>query len=643
VRIVDAGISDAGVTTVEVQITDAMGRALDRSGLTTEGEISVSFVLGWVRLRSDGQPMQYQSYTTRNVTFDGGTYVQNGVDSNGSWATLELGRYQYRFGTVANVGSNTDKTHTVGLYATRTFQGQRYVSNAVFHFRPDAQTPTAVRDVVSQAACDTCHTRLEAHGGARRDVRLCVMCHTDTNAIDRETGNTIDFKVMVHKIHRGAQLPSVSDAGVRYQFVGFGNQTVDFSTVEYPANLADCDLCHTGSQGSRWGSSPSTATCVSCHDRTWLDSSAPPATYVAHYAGPRDDTQCALCHSLTGVAPADRLHPAARRDPNLLTVTSSIVAVPRGAPLQVPSVTFAVAVNGQPRDVLSNRLSRLRFVYGGPNVDIARSWSETAENAADCASVIDGGPCLARVDAGVFTWRGAAALLATDQGSFTVGIEACASVDAGFPAGVRRYCATNPVAPFAVTDAQAIARRMPVTLAQCNTCHQVLAAHGGTRTNPEHCVICHNANLTLAAVVPGDGGVVTAEGANFKQFIHARHASTPYPSQLNDCAKCHTSTGYLLPLSDGQLPTREDLVNCGQMPDGGSAIASDGTCQRAAVTVNQSIYVEPQTSLCIACHASVAAQAHASLNTTSTGVETCAVCHAAGRSAGVDSVHALGP
>jgi hypothetical protein len=59
--------------------------------------------------------------------------------------------------------------------------------------------------------------------------------------------------------------------------------------------------------------------------------------------------------------------------------------------------------------------------------------------------------------------------------------------------------------------------------------------------------------------------------------------------------------------------------------------------------VSQSAFVPPQTSLCVACHGSLAAQAHASLTTTSTGVETCAVCHAAGRSAGVDSVHAPVP
>ena len=142
-------------------------------------------------------------------------------------------------------------------------------------------------------------------------------------------------------------------------------------------------------------------------------------------------------------------------------MTGNIVSIPPVAPGNRPSVTFAVQVNGAPRDVLSQRLSRLRFITGGPNADIARSWTESAENAPDCATITDGGACLDRVDAGVFTYRARTALLPTDEGSFSVGVEICANNDAG-----TRWCATNPVVPFAVTDPVAVARRKPVTLAQ---------------------------------------------------------------------------------------------------------------------------------------------------------------------------------
>jgi predicted CXXCH cytochrome family protein len=51
----------------------------------------------------------------------------------------------------------------------------------------------------------------------------------------------------------------------------------------------------------------------------------------------------------------------------------------------------------------------------------------------------------------------------------------------------------------------------------------------------------------------------------------------------------------------------------------------------------------PVTGACTSCHGSAAAQAHAAVNTTSNGAEACAVCHAAGRSVGIDSVHAMIP
>jgi OmcA/MtrC family decaheme c-type cytochrome len=464
------------------------------------------------------------------------------------------------------------------------------------------------------------------------------MCHTNSNNIDPETGNTIDFKVMVHNIHRGGGLPSV-DAGTPYRFVGFNNAVSDFSDVEFPTSITDCESCHTGSAGARWKTNPSQEGCTGCHDRTWFASTTPPAGFTLHSGGPRTDSQCIVCHADNSIEPIALRHPHPSRDPLRLDVVSNILSVPRVLPGAVPQVTFSVSVNGQPRDVLAQRLSRLRFVVGGPNTDVARYWSETAETAPDCATITDGGMCIAAVDAGVFTWRGRTALLASDQGSFTVGMEVCATTDAGV-----RWCATNPVAPFAVTDNAPIARRKDVTLTQCNQCHKQLRAHGGIRTNTEHCVTCHNGNLVLNAVVPTDGGVVTANAANFKNLIHEIHEATTYPSPLNNCAKCHTASGWTLPLPAGELPSRSELRSCGLQPDGGSGYPADGggVCLPAAVAVTP-VFMAPTSSACTSCHNTLSAQAHAALNTTSTGVEACAVCHQAGRSSGIDTAHALLP
>src|SRR5262249_8242099 len=107
------------------------------------------------------------------------TATQPGTDTSGTWSDVDApnGVYRYDFGVVVPDTYPTDKSHRIALYATRTFDSVDYVSNDVFDFRPDAMPITDTRDVVTTAACNTCHSQLEAHGGSRRDTRLCVTCH----------------------------------------------------------------------------------------------------------------------------------------------------------------------------------------------------------------------------------------------------------------------------------------------------------------------------------------------------------------------------------------------------------------------------------------------------------------------------------
>jgi OmcA/MtrC family decaheme c-type cytochrome len=517
-------------------------------------------------------------------------------------------------------------------------RGVRAVANATLDFRPDGAAVVSRRDIVTTQACNACHTRLEAHGGARRDVKLCILCHTDSQDIDPETGNSIDFKQLVHKLHMGAALPSVV-AGTPYRFVGFGGQVHDYSTVRYPGDVKDCAACHAGPDGEQWKTRPTSASCSGCHDRTWYANATPPAGYTPHTAGPRPDSQCGVCHQEQGPQPVSRAHWSAATDPTRLDVVATILDVPATPPGARPEVTFSVSVDGQPRDVLSDRLSRLRFVFSGPNSDVARFSSTTAETAADCASVTDGGACLARVDAGVFTWRSTFTLASGDEGSFTVGIEACATTDAGV-----RWCAPNPTRAFAVTDAAPRARRTSVTQAQCDACHQSLSAHGGTRNRVELCVSCHNPNLVLGVTVPASGATVTAAPGNLKDLVHALHAEARYPSRLEDCERCHAPGAVSsLPLPLGLLPSRSELRACGPLPDGGSGAPTDGGTTCLAAAVARTPVLEPPTSAaCTSCHRGVATQAHTAFNSAG-GVETCAVCHAPGRSVDFNLAHAMEP
>ena len=70
---------------------------------------------------------------------------------------------------------------------------------------------------------------------------MCVLCHTPQST-DADTGNTVDLKVMVHKIHMGSSPPSVK-AGKPYQIIGFNQTVSDWSNVVYPADVRRCETC----------------------------------------------------------------------------------------------------------------------------------------------------------------------------------------------------------------------------------------------------------------------------------------------------------------------------------------------------------------------------------------------------------------
>jgi len=209
-QITSATIPASRQPEVTFQITDEKGTLLDKDGLLTAGVVTSRFIIA--RIKSGDS--QYTAYTVRQETGPVlGTVDQAGTDSGGTFAQVGPGVYTYRFKTVLPADYDQTVTHTVGVFADRNLRdtdGNDYVAAATFDFVPNGNPVTVKRDVVADAACNKCHEQLTAHG-VRRTVALCVLCHTPQTA-DADTGNTVDFKVMVHKIHRGADLPSVQAA-----------------------------------------------------------------------------------------------------------------------------------------------------------------------------------------------------------------------------------------------------------------------------------------------------------------------------------------------------------------------------------------------------------------------------------------------
>jgi len=124
----------------------------------------------------------------------------------------------------------------------------------------------AACDIASNTACDACHDQLNFHGGARSDVQYCVTCHNPYTT-DPQSGNSVDMKVMIHKIHRGSQLYGASG----YTIIGYGGTEYDFTEVVFPQDQRNCQTCHRegvtdAPDADHWKDHANKTVCGTCHD-----------------------------------------------------------------------------------------------------------------------------------------------------------------------------------------------------------------------------------------------------------------------------------------------------------------------------------------------------------------------------------------
>jgi OmcA/MtrC family decaheme c-type cytochrome len=625
-QILSATISPERRVVVTFRLTDDRGLPLDRAGVRTEGRVEITVILARIN-RGD---RQYTAYTTRTQTGAVlGTVPQAWVDSGGTFTESPDGTLVYTSGTVLPENYDPTVTHTVGLSAVRDLTatlGKRFVANATFDFIPAGGEVSLIRDVVTTAACNQCHDQLQAHGGRYVTVKTCVLCHQPQTA-DPDTGNTVDFKVMIHKIHRGRDLPSVR-AGTPYRFVGFMGRVFDFSTVGFPQDIRNCTTCHAAgaTQADNHLTQPSRAACGSCHDNVNF------ATGENHLGIiQRDDRLCGRCHQPTSgeefdlsVAGAHAIPFKSRQLPGVLF---DIVGVTDTAPGRTPTVLFTIR-DRSGRAIAPSAMTRLALVLGGPTQEYTWWVSEDARGAT--------GPDAA----GNYRYTFRTPLPADARGTYVVGIEGYRNITLdpgpaapGDPANVVRDAGDNVVRYVAVTDAQPIPRRQIVDLRNCVKCHDSLRTHGNTRNNNiEYCVVCHNPTATDEARRPADQ--MPPESIDFKLLIHKIHRGehlereytvynffrqpvpfneVRFPASLKNCQLCHVP-------GTNVLPVRAAL---------------------ATITPRGFQNPTPPTSTaCLGCHDSLSAEAHAFVNTAGS-VETCIVCHGEGKPFAVSKVHAL--
>jgi OmcA/MtrC family decaheme c-type cytochrome len=451
--------------------------------------------------------------TYERANAQGGVFTDN---QNGSYS------YQFSF-DIRNVTSpiavlfDPMLTHRVAIQVTDN------VDNPFLDFVPNGGS-LMTRDIAKNASCNECHVKLSAHGGERIALQYCVTCH-NPGTTDANSGNTVDFKVFIHKLHDGENLPSVQ-AGGDYAIWGFNDQKVDFSDVVYPQDIRNCTKCHDGTAGApnrtadgdNWKEVPTIQACGSCHDNVNF------ATGENHPGGSATtNAGCAGCH------PADTGGIQTDKFPGGANVTAvhlipeqeaakrfqyNIIRVTNTAPGQFPMVTFSVTdpTNGnRPYDILNDPVwtapggaSRLAILIGWPTTDYTNTGSTSTP-----AQPISINPLAGAVNNGdgTFTVAPTVAIPADVTGSGVVAMEGHPAVESvpGSGSYNLRVPVTGAVQSFAITDQSPQDRRTDVDLAKCNQCHGLLSLHGGNRNNnTQLCVICHNANATDISQRPSD-------------------------------------------------------------------------------------------------------------------------------------------
>ena len=271
-----------------------------RSYVTTVEQPSTT--IGW------GTTPQVQA-TTETASTAGAVFKDNGDGTYSYTFSKDLPTFAAA-STANGVALSYDGTltHRIGLEIRGTTALP--TNNAVYTYVPATGSTTSLpltRDIVSNAECDACHAKFAMHGGPRIDVGYCVICH-NSGTTDAQSGNTLDLKVMVHKLHMGISLPTVVAAGntaaaqgVGYTIFGFGGSANNYNTVVFPQDKRNCTTCHNTADAAtpdtvNFKNIPYAAACTTCHDNTNV------ATGANHGPAPgivAADKDCVTCHGPT--------------------------------------------------------------------------------------------------------------------------------------------------------------------------------------------------------------------------------------------------------------------------------------------------------------------------------------------------------
>lgn len=700
-KITVTAVRVAGKPQVDFTVANQAGE-----GMTGVAVTDLRFNIAKLVPGNNGGPANWQNYINRvrGGAVQGSQERTGAGNVSGTLERLGSGRYTYTFATDITsadgnpcpapctdaAGKALDIRFEPGLTHRATVQQANTAypeASGTLDFVPAGAAVVVQRDVVASATCNSCHGELKAHG-TRVDTKLCVTCHNAGSWVAGSSNTTVDFKVMVHRIHyndAGAALPSVR-AGTPYT-IG----SADFSRVTFPQDARNCIRCHDGTpgaanatpQGNHWKTEPSIEACGSCHDNVYFGSAPSPKRpyqIKPHSGGVMsDNSTCASCHAagkfndgkdiaIAHDFPARLKAAAARFEFRILGVTAT-------TPGAKPVVTFSVVDptrNNAPYDIktaaafTAGAASTLTVKIGWNTIDFANNGSEQpfgqpiSINALSAAAVPTG-------SAGSYSVTSPVAVPPGQTGTLRVVIEGHPAGDVSRAGNFTDRLAVKSVFRDAAVSGSVLARRSVVDLAKCNVCHDTLSLHGNNRTNEIGvCTLCHNGNATDAARRPPSGSVdgKAEEAIDFKTLIHAIHAGEKsqggmrdkgltvygfggsvnsyakvvFPGKLEDCSTCHTGSSY-------------QLAGLWAAPTAGGVLGTTVASGASNTDPDDNLRLSPTVAVCSSCHDGSVARLHmqdpgsgGSFSATqsalgSSVIEGCTLCHGEGRVFDVKTVH----
>lgn len=707
------GVTISSPPVVNFTVTNENG-----AGVTGFAAADLRFNIAKLVPGTNGAPSNWQNYINR-VSSGAVQGSQERASTGGTLVDNKDGTFTYTFvtditsaaatcpapctdadGNALDTSYQPTLTHRVTIQQGNSAY-PRY--NATYDFVPAGGAVTTTRDIVTTGKCNECHSQLSAHG-SRIETKLCVTCHNPGSSVAGTPNTPVDFKVMIHKIHRGENLPSVLGPDGVLGTADDGTYKIgnaDFSDVVFPQDIRNCTKCHDGAvtaQGDNWETQPSIKACGSCHDNIDFSKSAPPSGTDpnGHPGGDvstiTDSSQCLFCHKTGGVAQSI----ATRHSlPSLLKAEAAnyvlkIVSVTNATPGLAPIVKFQINnASGTPYDIAATPAitgGSMSLIIGWNTTDITNTTPTVGRSNAQPISIslLSGGALVAGVTNngdGTYSITSGTAIPADATGTGRAGFYARMSVDVDGDATKDTIQVKSVVKDFIITGSSVVARRTAVDIAKCDQCHERLSLHGGARTDePQLCVMCHNPNATDTARRPACASTVPLpalctqdnkkeEAIDFKRMIHGIHAadmrekglvvygffSAPatenpvnfsdvrFPGILNNCTTCHVTPTTANP-SYQLSGIWESPTQSGIL---GSTIDHGADINAPADDLN----ISPTGAVCSSCHDGALAQTHmiqtggavfAALESTiNTNLETCSICHGPGTVADVKVVHGV--